>query len=44
MCKDNMRWSMLGGREWLQPRENTIQALSHGIQVSDGIEFDLRLS
>jgi len=44
MCKDNMRWSMLGGREWLQPRENTIQALSHGIQVSDGIEFDLRLT
>ena len=35
---------MLGGREWLQPRENTIQALSHGIQISDGVEFDLRLT
>ena len=29
---------------WEQPPENSLDALLHGMQVSDGVEFDLRLS
>jgi len=29
---------------WEKPRENTIESLIHGINFSDGVEFDLRLS
>ena len=35
---------MVTSAEWVQPRENTIDAISYGIQVSDGVEFDLRLT
>ncbi len=35
---------MVEGREWTQPRENSIEALSYGMEVSDGVEFDLRLT
>ena len=35
---------MATSAEWVQPRENTIEAISYGIQVSDGVEFDLRLT
>ena len=30
--------------EWVRPRENTIKAITYGIQLSDGVEFDLRLT
>ena len=30
--------------EWVRPRENTISAITYGIQLSDGVEFDLRLT
>ena len=29
---------------WEQPPENSLAALAHGMQVSDGVELDLRLS
>ncbi len=29
---------------WEQPRENSIAALQHGMEFSDGVEFDLKLS
>lgn len=29
---------------WVQPPENTLESLKHGIQMNDGIEFDLRLT
>ena len=29
---------------WNQPKENSIDALLHGMQFADGVEFDLRLS
>jgi len=29
---------------WKQPPENSLEALVHGMQVSDGVELDLRLS
>ena len=29
---------------WQQPPENSLAALVHGMQVSDGVELDLRLS
>ena len=35
---------MVTSAEWTQPRENTIEAISYGIQASDGVEFDLRLT
>jgi len=30
-------------KEWVQPRENSIEALLHGMSFSDGVEFDLRM-
>ena len=30
--------------DWLQPPENSLQSLIHGISNSDGIELDLRLT
>jgi glycerophosphoryl diester phosphodiesterase len=30
--------------DWLQPPQNTIAALRHGIEMMDGIEFDLRMT
>jgi len=36
--------SMADLAEWVRPRENTIEAICHGMQVSDGVEFDLRLT
>lgn len=35
---------MSEGSEWIQPRENSVDALVHGMMVSDGVEFDLRLT
>jgi len=32
------------GSSWVQPIENTIPALTHGINFLDGVELDLRLS
>ncbi|MEC7708498.1 MAG: glycerophosphodiester phosphodiesterase family protein, partial [Candidatus Thermoplasmatota archaeon] len=29
--------------DWKQPKENSIEALQHGIQFGDGVEFDLRV-
>ena len=29
--------------DWKQPRENSIEALQHGMQFGDGVEFDLRV-
>ena len=29
---------------WSQPAENSLDALKHGMEFSDGIEFDLRMS
>ena len=29
---------------WDQPKENSLAALLHGMQIADGIEFDLRIS
>tara|TARA_B100000945_G_scaffold316482_1_gene317502 strand:+ start:810 stop:1922 length:1113 start_codon:yes stop_codon:yes gene_type:complete len=29
--------------DWEQPRENSIEAIKHGIQFGDGVEFDLRV-
>ena len=34
---------MTGGEKWRQPEENSIEALVHGINFSDGVEFDLRM-
>ena len=33
-----------GAMAWQQPPENSLAALVHGMQVSDGVELDLRLS
>ena len=30
-------------RHWKQPKENSIEALRHGILFGDGVEFDLRV-
>ena len=30
-------------KEWERPRENSIEALKHGMSLSDGVEFDLRM-
>jgi len=30
--------------EWRQPRENTVEAITYGMQVSDGVELDIRLT
>ena len=30
-------------RDWKQPKENSIEALQHGIQFGDGVEFDIRV-
>ena len=30
--------------EWVRPRENTVDALVYGMQHSDGVELDLRLT
>ncbi len=35
---------MSDGSSWVQPIENTIPALEHGMSFLDGVEFDLRLS
>ncbi len=35
---------MSGGSSWVQPTENTIPALTHGMSFLDGVEFDLKLS
>ena len=29
---------------WQQAPENTVESLRHGIQVNDGIEFDVRMT
>ena len=34
---------MVGSGSWRQPAENSIEALVHGINFSDGVEFDLRM-
>ena len=36
-------WSV-GMTIWDQPKENSLAALLHGMQIADGIEFDLRIS
>ncbi len=33
----------IGSHMWNQPAENSFNALKHGIEFSDGIEFDLRM-
>jgi hypothetical protein len=35
---------MTNSAGWVQPRENSIEAITYGMQVSDGVEFDLRLT
>jgi glycerophosphoryl diester phosphodiesterase len=35
---------MAGIGDWVQPPQNTIEALRHGIEMMDGIEFDLRMT
>lgn len=30
--------------DWAQPMENSVDALRHGMEFSDGVEFDLRMS
>ena len=34
----------IGNRMWKQPAENSLAALKHGMEFSDGIEFDLRMN
>ena len=34
----------IGRHMWKQPAENSLDALKHGMEFSDGIEFDLRMS
>ena len=34
----------IGNRMWKQPAENSLGALKHGMEFSDGIEFDLRMN
>ena len=38
-----MFWK-IGSHMWSQPAENSLDALKHGMEFSDGIEFDLRMS
>ena len=35
---------MSGGKNWIRPRENTVEALVYGMQECDGVELDLRLT
>lgn len=35
---------MATGSPWVQPTENSVEALSHGMSHVDGVELDLRLS
>ena len=30
--------------DWVRPRENTVEALVYGMEHSDGVELDLRLT
>ena len=30
--------------DWVPPKENSVDALRHGMEFSDGVEFDLRMS
>ena len=34
---------VVGLGAWEQPAENSVQALVHGINFSDGVEFDIRM-
>jgi glycerophosphoryl diester phosphodiesterase len=31
-------------KDWIRPRENTVEALVYGMINSDGVELDLRLT
>ena len=35
---------MVGYVDWIRPRENTVEALVYGMEQSDGVELDLRLT
>ena len=35
---------MVGYIDWIRPRENTVEALVYGMEQSDGVELDLRLT
>tara|TARA_B110000467_G_C18331822_1_gene493826 strand:+ start:2228 stop:3361 length:1134 start_codon:yes stop_codon:yes gene_type:complete len=35
---------MVGYVDWIRPRENTVEALVYGMEHSDGVELDLRLT
>ena len=35
---------MATGSPWVQPNENSVEALLHGMSHVDGVELDLRLS